>query len=59
MDQDWKTSLHPNERYPFQLGGKPYIWVRERVNGPLRVRSALKADGSLTAAALDRIADGK
>lgn len=58
MDQDWKTSLHPNERYPFQLGGKPYIWTRVN-GGPLEVRSALKADGSLNAAALDRIADGK
>lgn len=51
------TGLHPNERLPFMLGGKPYIW--ERVNGVLVARSALTDDGALTPTAIDRIADGK
>ncbi|UTN93065.1 hypothetical protein SEA_MARKY_62 [Streptomyces phage Marky] len=55
--QNWQTELHRNERYPFNLAGKPYIWVR--VNGQLRAVSALAPGGGLTAAALDRIADGK
>lgn len=51
------TGLHPNERLPFMLGGKPYIWVR--VNGRLETRPALNDHGEFTMAALDRIADGK
>lgn len=54
---DSTAGLTPYERQVFNLCGKPYIWVR--VNGRLETRSALKADGSLTLAALDRIADGK
>jgi hypothetical protein len=54
--ENWKTMLHPNERYPFNLAGKPYIWVR--VNGVLQTRPAT-VDGRMTPAALDRIADGK
>ena len=56
--KNWQTALHPNERHPFNLAGKPYIWVRVN-GGPLEVRSALKQNGGLTLAALDRIADGK
>lgn len=56
--KDWATVLHRNERYPFMIAGKPYLWVRVN-GGPLQTRPALKADGSFTKAALDRIADGK
>lgn len=49
--------LHRNERMPFELAGKPYIWVR--VNGQLRAVSALRPDGQLTGDALDRILEGK
>lgn len=51
------STLTPYERPVFNLCGKPYFWVR--VNGRLELRSALRPDGSLTLAALDRIADGK
>jgi len=42
------------ERMPFELAGKPYIWVR--VNGQLQTRSALTEDGKLTNEAIARLA---
>lgn len=55
-DWDWKT-LTRYEQRPFELAGKPYIWVR--VNGQLQAVSALRPDGSFTGAALDRVIEGK
>lgn len=52
---EWAQGLHPNERGIFPLAGKPYVWVR--VNGVLCAKSAVKADGSPTPEALDRLAD--
>jgi hypothetical protein len=46
--------LHRNERMPFQMGGKPYLWVR--VNGQLRAVSALGPDGRLSNDAIARLA---
>ncbi|AYD86805.1 hypothetical protein SEA_MICRODON_58 [Streptomyces phage Microdon] len=52
MDQRGLTQY---ERQPFNLAGKPYIWVR--VNGQLQTRSALRPDGrGLTDEAIARLA---
>lgn len=49
--------LTPYERQPFELCGKPYIWVR--VNGRLETRPALDADGRFTPETLARLAGEK
>ncbi len=48
------AGLHPNERQPFNLAGKPYLWVR--VNGVLQTRPAIGPDGKLTNEAIARLA---
>ena len=57
QDSAQSMTLHRNERMPFMLAGKPYVWVRVN-GGPLETRPALRPDGQLTDLALDRIADG-
>lgn len=49
-----RDGLHPNERRIFEMGGKPYTWVR--VNGQLQLRTVLDDDGKLNALGLQRLA---
>ncbi|QFG07951.1 hypothetical protein SEA_INTOLERANT_56 [Streptomyces phage Intolerant] len=49
-----RAGLTRYERAVFELGGKPYVWVR--VNGQLQTRPALDANGKLTALGLSALA---
>ncbi|AWY07460.1 hypothetical protein SEA_UNTPL_60 [Streptomyces phage UNTPL] len=49
-----RMGLTRYERPIFELGGKPYVWVR--VNGQLQTRPATDANGKLTALALSALA---
>ncbi|AXH49448.1 hypothetical protein SEA_CROSBY_60 [Streptomyces phage Crosby] len=49
-----RAGLTRYERQIFELGGKPYVWVR--VNGVLQTRPAVDANGKLTALALSALA---
>ncbi|UTN91889.1 hypothetical protein SEA_STUFF_58 [Streptomyces phage Stuff] len=49
-----RAGLTRYERPIFELGGKPYVWVR--VNGQLQTRPALDANGKLTALGMSALA---